>query len=178
MLILCNICLHICCVSVGGDGSIFARPDGDIHPKRKRRANLSHTGKRRAPTEDDNDNPCKSLKSEVINSAINDSQDGGNGSEKLSPIPSSPTDIYRTGAKCVPGGQQDSLDDGCSYHVTSILRVKPGRGNPTQSHCCSDKMARWNILGCQGCLPMLFLRRPVYIDSIILAGCVANCQFI
>jgi len=27
------------------------------------------------------------------------------------------------------------------------LRTKPGRGDPTESLTCSDKLARWNVLG-------------------------------
>ncbi|XP_076358814.1 tRNA-specific adenosine deaminase 1-like [Tachypleus tridentatus] len=50
----------------------------------------------------------------------------------------------RTGAKCVPGDYQDSQGEGVDYHVTGVLRTKPGRGERTLSLSCSDKMARWN----------------------------------
>ncbi|XP_041693207.1 tRNA-specific adenosine deaminase 1 isoform X2 [Coregonus clupeaformis] len=51
-------------------------------------------------------------------------------------------DIHRTGAKCVPGGPEDPLQPGLRYHSTGLLRVKPGRGEPTLSLSCSDKLAR------------------------------------
>ncbi|GCC27682.1 hypothetical protein chiPu_0006108 [Chiloscyllium punctatum] len=37
------------------------------------------------------------------------------------------SDIYRTGAKCVPGGLQDPFEPGINYHCVGSLRVKPGR---------------------------------------------------
>lgn len=52
-------------------------------------------------------------------------------------------DIYRTGAKCVKGEEtQDSHLPGINYHTVGPLRMKPGRGNPTSSLSCSDKMAK------------------------------------
>ncbi|XP_040185511.1 tRNA-specific adenosine deaminase 1 isoform X3 [Rana temporaria] len=84
--------------------------------------------------------------------------------------PPSP-DIYRTGAKCVPGDAQDSRNPGMDYHTVGALRVKPGRGDRTLSMSCSDKMARWNVLGCQGALLMHFLQRPIYFASLVVGKC-------
>ena len=56
-------------------------------------------------------------------------------------------DIYRTGAKCVPDGLQDSHELGSAYHNVGALRTKPGRGDPTLSMSCSDKMMKWCVLG-------------------------------
>lgn len=80
-------------------------------------------------------------------------------------------DIYRTGAKCVPGDVQDSHDPGADYHTVGALRVKPGRGDRTLSMSCSDKMARWNVLGCQGALLMHFLQKPIYCASLVVGKC-------
>ncbi|XP_073461998.1 tRNA-specific adenosine deaminase 1 isoform X3 [Aquarana catesbeiana] len=80
-------------------------------------------------------------------------------------------DIYRTGAKCVPGDAQDSRDPGADYHTVGALRVKPGRGDRTLSMSCSDKMARWNVLGCQGALLMHFLQKPIYCASLVVGKC-------
>lgn len=77
-------------------------------------------------------------------------------------------DIHRTGAKCVPNGKQDSLEDGESYHVT--LRVKPGRGDRTLSMCCSDKMMKWCILGINGGLLSNFLNTQIYLTSVVISN--------
>lgn len=87
--------------------------------------------------------------------------------------PSGPkvVDVYRTGAKCVPGEVGDSGKPGVAYHRVGLLRVKPGRGDRTCSMSCSDKLARWNVLGCQGSLLMHFLEEPVYLSAVVIGKC-------
>ena len=55
------------------------------------------------------------------------------------------------------------------YNRLGVLRTKPGRADspPALSMSCSDKMARWNVLGIQGSLGSRFLK-PVYLNGIIL----------
>lgn len=80
-------------------------------------------------------------------------------------------DVYRTGAKCVPGETGDLREPGAAYHQVGLLRVKPGRGDRTSSMSCSDKMARWNVLGCQGALLMHFLEKPIYLSAVVIGKC-------
>ncbi|MPC43291.1 tRNA-specific adenosine deaminase 1 [Portunus trituberculatus] len=81
------------------------------------------------------------------------------------------SDTFRTGAKCVAGEAPDPKLPGSKYHVTGVLRTKPGRGDPTLSLSCSDKIFRWTILGVQGALLMILLKKPVYITTIVIGQC-------
>ncbi|XP_072291909.1 tRNA-specific adenosine deaminase 1 isoform X2 [Eucyclogobius newberryi] len=80
-------------------------------------------------------------------------------------------DVHRTGAKCVPGGPLDPLMPGAGYHSTGLLRLKPGRGEPTLSLCCSDKLARWGVLGFQGALLSHYLQKAMYFTTIVVGKC-------
>lgn len=80
-------------------------------------------------------------------------------------------DVHRTGAKCVPGGPADPLLPGAGYHSAGALRVKPGRGEPTLSLSCSDKLARWGVLGFQGALLSHFLEEALYFDTVVVGKC-------
>ncbi|KAF6261035.1 adenosine deaminase/editase [Scenedesmus sp. NREL 46B-D3] len=50
-----------------------------------------------------------------------------------------------------------------------VLRRKPGRGDPTLSLSCSDKLARWACLGLQGCLLSSCLAAPLHLDMLVVA---------
>ncbi|KAH0839614.1 tRNA-specific adenosine deaminase [Lanmaoa asiatica] len=56
-----------------------------------------------------------------------------------------------------------------NYSLSGVLRTKPGRADspPTLCMSCSDKIARWNVLGIQGSLGSAFLH-PIYISKIII----------
>lgn len=55
------------------------------------------------------------------------------------------------------------------YDSVGVLRTKPGRvdSEPTLSMSCSDKIARWNILGLNSALVMPFLEKPLYLKSVV-----------
>ncbi|XP_011881066.1 PREDICTED: tRNA-specific adenosine deaminase 1 [Vollenhovia emeryi] len=83
-------------------------------------------------------------------------------------------DVYRTGAKCVREERaQDPRLPGADYHVVGPLRTKPGRGDPTSSLSCSDKMAKWLVLGLQGSLLSLIIP-PIKLSSVTIGG---DCPF-
>ncbi len=79
-------------------------------------------------------------------------------------------DINRTGAKCLPDEKNaDRKLPGADYHVVRVVRTKPGRGDPTSSVSCSDKILRWNCVGIQGALLSL-LSEPIYLSSIVIGS--------
>lgn len=73
-----------------------------------------------------------------------------------------------TGAKIL----YKSTDVAQDLMVQSIgeIRTKPGRGEPNCSASCSDKLAKWCVLGIQGALVCTLLDKPVHIDSITLCN--------
>jgi tRNA-specific adenosine deaminase 1 len=56
-----------------------------------------------------------------------------------------------------------------NYHCVGSLRTKPGRGDPTQSMSCSDKIAKWLVLGAQGTLLSLLISQPIYFGYIVVS---------
>jgi hypothetical protein len=56
-----------------------------------------------------------------------------------------------------------------NYNRLGVLRTKPGRADspPALSMSCSDKMAKWSILGIQGSFGARFLE-PVYISDVVI----------
>lgn len=71
-----------------------------------------------------------------------------------------------TGAKIL----YKSTDVAQDLMVQSIgeIRTKPGRGEPNCSASCSDKLAKWCVLGIQGSLICTLIGEPIYLASITL----------
>ncbi|XP_066506198.1 tRNA-specific adenosine deaminase 1 isoform X2 [Hoplias malabaricus] len=86
------------------------------------------------------------------------------------------SDVHRTGAKSVPGAPADPKGPGLMYHSVGLLRVKPGRGEPTLSLSCSDKLARWTVVGFQGALLSHFLQEALYFKAVVVGKCPYSQQ--
>ncbi|GAB0091893.1 tRNA-specific adenosine deaminase 1 [Sergentomyia squamirostris] len=89
------------------------------------------------------------------------SEDSGEDSEP-------PAKKSKDGEDNITGGKVFGclVDDPMDQRVGCVRR-KPGKGIPTLSVSCSDKMARWCILGLQGGLLMNVLTSPIYLKSVI-----------
>jgi len=83
-----------------------------------------------------------------------------------------------TGAKIV--ALSDNKEDVATYNInaefgvseqeTNRCRIKPGRGDLTSSMSCSDKIAKWIMLGLQGTLLSPVISHPVRMSTITIGS--------
>lgn len=79
---------------------------------------------------------------------------------------------FRNNIGSMTGAKLITIDDDKDLmeQIVGAIRTKPGRGTRTLSVSCSDKIARWNIVGIQGALLDSLLWQPIYLDSITISG--------
>ena len=86
------------------------------------------------------------------------------GAKCLSDDPS----IMRTGAKCLSDDHGNLKSR--TWHRTSVLRTKPGRGPICLSLSCSDKLMKRQYLGLEGGLLARFISDPIRFSSFTVGG--------
>lgn len=70
---------------------------------------------------------------------------------------------------------QDELEDmhlsGAKFLSDDVigLSTKPGRGDPSRSYSCSDKLCLWNFLGYQGACLSKYIT-PVFVSTIVIGN--------
>ncbi len=189
-LLLVCYCLYVYILSVsallslGGDASIFPMTGSQAQPcesvksiqskeserrgqKRPAESDLeesdSHSSRRKSGDTDEHEVKTENQESNPLNAVLHCQPD----EEK---------DMHRTGAKCVPAGLADPLQPGLLYHSMGVLRLKPGRGERTLSLSCSDKLARWGVLGFQGALLSHYMQEPLYFCAVVVGKCPYSHQ--
>ncbi|XP_013101145.1 tRNA-specific adenosine deaminase 1 [Stomoxys calcitrans] len=70
-------------------------------------------------------------------------------------------DVVYTGAKLLGTQHTDLIEQ-----ITGAVRTKPGRGERTLSMSCSDKLAKWQVIGVQGALLDMLLETPIYFETL------------
>lgn len=79
-----------------------------------------------------------------------------------------------TGAKLFEHSNANRAIKDEMEQIEGEIRIKPGKGIRTLSLSCSDKMARWNLMGVQGCMLFSLMEVPIYLSSFVLCGNVEH----
>jgi hypothetical protein len=86
-------------------------------------------------------------------------------------------DEYYMFVSQLPCGTVERYEGASPNQSLHQIHRKPGRGEPCLKASCTDKLAKWLIMGLQGRKLMRLLHNPIKLKGIVIGNCVRDPEF-